>query len=155
MSNFFGGLFFGGGYFGDPGGGPRPSGGSSGSGSGSAGYHPFIHGRTPSEKKRRRDWLKRLGLLADEEQVAVVIAQVAERQVEALVVDEAQRTEELYRELQAEGIEAETRHFKALSELRERLIEEEIGRLMREEVRKRQKAEEEIIDLLLMASHLT
>lgn len=120
---------------------------------GSGGYLRFP--RAPSERKRRRDFYKRLGIEIEDEPAAEVIAEVAERQVEALTQDEPQRTEELYRELQAEGIEAETRHFEALANLRERLIVEEIGRLMREEVKKRQKAEEEILDLLLMASHLT
>lgn len=75
-----------------------------------------------------------------------VVTQVAIRQAEDLRQDEPQRTEELYRELAAEEIEMRAAHLEALASIRERLIEIEIGRLLREKLNR----EEE--ELLMLAA---
>lgn len=108
-TSFFGGAFFGGEFF---------SGATTQTFSG--GYyehHPY--------------WrpVKRRGI--PDEAVQIIDA-VAIRQAEQLGLDEQQRFEELTRELELKGITYEIRYLKALNELRERLIDEEIGKRLRQ-----------------------
>ena len=104
--------------------GPRPSGG----------FRPWI--------TRRRRKLR-------PEEIQRVIETVALRQVQTLELDEQKRFEELERELEARGIEWETRYLELLNEERERLIHQEIGRLLR-----RKLEEEDATLLILLASSL-
>lgn len=78
-------------------------------------------------------------------EVAEVISSVAARQAENLVLDEQKRYEELSREITLRGLEFESRHLEALNIERQRLIDQEIGRLLRIKV-----AEEEAIMMLLV-----
>lgn len=68
------------------------------------------------------------------EQIQEVILDVAERQTQRLEHDELKRLEELERELQVRGVEWESRYLEALNEEREFLINQEIGRLLRQKL---------------------
>ena len=107
--------------------GPAPSGGR-------PSPHPWITRRL---KKRKPD------------EIQQVIDTVAFRQVQTLELDEQKRFEELERELEARGIEWESRYLELLNQERERLIHEEIGRLLRQ--KKKIRDEEEAVIALLMA----
>ena len=74
------------------------------------------------------------------EQIQEVILDVAARQVVRLERDELKRLEELERELQLRGIEWESRYLTALNEEREFLINQEIGRLLRQKLENDQTA---------------
>ena len=82
-----------------------------------------------------------------------IIEKVAIRQVETLHLDETQRTEELYREFSLSDLQIEARHIEAMNLIRERLIEEEIGRLLR--IKLQQREEEELLMLAAVAARLT
>lgn len=82
--------------------------------------------------------------------VAEVIAQVAERQAQALDLDEQQRLEELTRELELKRLKFQGRYLEVLNIQRQQLIDEEIGRLMGEKQAAAQRLEEEAILLFLM-----
>jgi hypothetical protein len=81
--------------------------------------------------------------------VAEVIAEVAERQAQKLDLDEQQRFEELTRKLKLKGLEWQGRYLELLNIQRQQLIDEEIGRLMRQKQAEIQQREEEVILLLL------
>jgi hypothetical protein len=83
--------------------------------------------------------------------VAEVIAQVAERQAQALDLDEQQRLEELTRELELKRLKLQGRYLEVLNTQRQQLIDEEIGRLMGEKQAAAQRLEEEAILLFLMS----
>ena len=88
---------------------------------------PYRFTRAPSAadiRRSREEW----GIL---EKPAAVIAAVAQRQAEGPSQDEQQRLEELERELEAQGIEWESRYLVFLNALRERHINAEISRLIR------------------------
>src|SRR6185503_20591309 len=76
--------------------------------------------RVPTDEERRRQWAVRLGL---EPQAATIVAQVAAKQVEKLSSD----AEELSVALRRAEIEPEERHVMALADLRNALIDAEIG----------------------------
>lgn len=87
--------------------------------------------------------------LSDE--VALAIRRVARRQADelsALKRDEQQRFEELHRELQMRGIECEARYLAALDEIREYLIDEEIGQRLSAKLR----AEKEFMTIMLLCA---
>lgn len=94
-------------------------------------------GRTKDEIRRDRE---RFGI------AAAVIAEVAERQADRLEQDEHKRFEELLRELQLREIEFDARYLDALNKQRQRLIDEEIGRLLR------LKNDEEVMMLLALVA---
>jgi hypothetical protein len=81
--------------------------------------------------------------------VAEVIAEVAERQAAQLDLDEQQRLEELTRELELKKLKFQGRYLELLNTQRQQLIDDEIGRLMRQKQAEIQQREEEIILLLL------
>ena len=84
------------------------------------------------------------------EAAAQVIEAVALRQsqeFEQSRLDDAQRVEELHRELQARGIEYERVYFEALAAERERLIDAELQQRLRLEMDNR----DAVVALLLMA----
>lgn len=83
-------------------------------------------------------------------QVAQVIQKVAQSQVENLRLDEQQKFEQLERELETEGIEFKPGYLQALTEARERLIEAEIGELLRKKL-----DEEEAMLLIAIGVYLT
>lgn len=100
--------------------------------------------RTPEEIREDR---RRHGIIT--RQAQAVIDAVAARQAETLRQDEQQRFEELERELALEGIQWETRYLEAMNAIRERLISEEIGRLLREKAIQTQN-QQTLIAMLLM-----
>ena len=100
------------------------------------GGHPFYE--LPRYKKPKQREITR------------IINEVARRQVETLEADSQKRFEELERELESRQIEWESRHLEALNERRELLIEQEIGRLLRQKI-KNQKDDEEALIALLMS----
>ena len=79
--------------------------------------------------------------------VAEVVAAVAARQAETLVQDEQKRLDELFREITLRGLEYESRYLEALNIERQRLIDQEIGLLI-----KRKLDEEMIVMLLAVAA---
>lgn len=96
-----------------------------------------------------RDWrswhpqeLTRRGLSSGD---ADVIAEVAERQALDTHLDEQQRLEELQGEMRLRGLEMRSQHLQALNDERERLLNMEIGELMRKAV-----DDEDMQTLLLM-----
>lgn len=99
------------------------------------GGHPLL--RLPKRKKRELT-----------QEVIEVIHRIAESQVERLETDKHKQFEELERELQAREIEWNSRYLTALSQRREFLIEQEIGRLLKKKI---QTDEEEAVIALLMA----
>ena len=78
-----------------------------------------------------------------------VIEQVAEAQVQHLALDETQRLEHLIGELEAKGLEYETRYLEALNQYREVLIGNEIKTILK------RKDENEAMLLILIAAYLT
>lgn len=94
--------------------------------------------------KNWRRWVRKEEEI--EEEAAVVIEAVALRQAEALPHDAQQRFEELERELILAGVEWDTRYLEALNTLRERLIEEEIGKRLRI----KQQNEQTLIAMMLL-----
>ncbi len=74
-----------------------------------------------------------------------LIQQIAERQVEALVVDDQKIYEELERELELRNIEFETAYLEELRLKREILIHQEIRSLMK----KKMDEEDELVILIL------
>lgn len=79
--------------------------------------------------------------------VQEVIEDIAARQASRLELDELKRLEELERELELSGIEWESRYLEALNAEREFLIDEEIGRRIRDKLRQ----DEEALILILSA----
>ena len=110
-SNFFGGAFFGGGFFG----------GGTETASGGRPQIPFSAHARAQTKEQLRESRERFGIT---EPAQKVIAAVARRQVEANVLDEQKRLEELTRQLELEGIEWDTRYLEALAQMRELLLTE-------------------------------
>lgn len=82
--------------------------------------------------------------------VAEVIAQVAERQAQALDLDEQQRLEELTRELELKKLKFQGRYLELLNTQRQLLIDQEIATLMQQKQAALQRMEEEAILLFLM-----
>ena len=103
--------------------GPAPSGG----------FHPWIH-----RLRRRRKPHE------EQEVIQAVIEAVARRQAQALELDELKRLEELERELQLKAVEWDSVYLEMMNEERERLIHEEIGKLIRKKLQ-----DDEAISLLL------
>ena len=97
--------------------------------------------RTPEDVQRDRE---RFGVLP---KALKVVEAVAEQQAGLLSLDQQQRLEHLERELEAQGIEFQSQHLELLNALRERLIGQEIGRLL-----EKQRQEEEALVLILAAS---
>lgn len=98
-------------------------------------------GRTKEEIRRDRE---RFGIIPPA--VVEVIAAVAARQAETLVLDEQKRYEELTREITLLGLEYDARYLEAVNIERQRLIDAEIGMLLR-----RRQDEEDLMILLVMA----
>lgn len=92
---------------------------------------------------------KRLRELRVTPAVAEVIAEIAERQAQKLDLDEQQRLEELTRKLELKGLQWQGRYLELLNTQRQQLIDEEIGRLMRQKQAELQRRDEETILLLL------
>lgn len=125
MSYFGAGMFgrgyFGAGYWGE-------TGGTSGTAQPSSGFEIGRLGgrrREPDELRRQRE---EFGI---PNKAAAIIAAVALRQAEALRQDEQQRFDELVGELELQGVAWDARYLAALNTLRERAIDEEIGRRLR------------------------
>ena len=110
------------------------------------GYNPSqgLYERQPSRKEISKA-RERLGL--QDKLALAAIAEIAARQAERLELDEQKRFEELSRELQLRGIEWEARYLEALNLERGRLIDAEIGRLL-----KRKLTDETMILMLLAAA---
>ena len=107
---------------------PRPSGG-------------FPSGdRGPSERQKRRSRILH-GLEAE------IVSSVAYRQAQSLDPDEQKRIDELRGEMQLRGLEAQSLHYTALADYRQRLIDAEIGERLR-----RIQDEKDVIALLLFAA---
>jgi hypothetical protein len=87
--------------------------------------------------KRRRKY-------EEKDVIQAVIEAVAARQAAALELDELKRLEELERELQLKAIEWDSRYVELMNQERERLIHEEIGRLLRKKMQ-----DDDAISLLL------
>ena len=134
--NFFGGQFFGGGFFGALESGTQPSGGVPAT--------LRVKGRTRNELAAER---ARFGI---PDAAAEVIAEVAARQVERLERDEQKRFEELHLELTLRAIAWDGRYLEVLSEIRSRMIDEEIA----EKLRLKIKGDEELMILMVMAAAL-
>lgn len=113
---------------------------------GGGGYNPSqgLYERPPSRKEISKA-RERLGL--QDKLALAAIAEIAARQAERLELDEQKRFEELSRELQLRGIEWEARYLEALNLERGRLIDAEIGRLL-----KRKLTDETMILMLLAAA---
>lgn len=108
------------------------------------GYNPSqgLYPRYPDKLARSKD-RERFGI---RDAVALAIAEVAARQAERLEQDEHKRFEELHRELELRGIEWRASYLEALNLERGRLIDAEIGRLLK------RKLEDEMIVLMLLAA---
>ena len=102
----------------------------------SGGHHPWFK----KIKRRLQPW--------EIEEIQRVINEIALRQAQTLELDQQKRFEELSRELQLKEIEWDATYLEILNDEREKLIHEEIGRLLRKKLRE----EEEEIFLLLAAS---
>ena len=89
--------------------------------------------------KKRRKYQK-------EDVVQAVIEAIAKRQAQALELDEQKRLEELVRELELKAIEWDSKYLELMNSERERLIDEEIKRLLRKKL-----DDDEAISLLLMS----
>lgn len=100
----------------------------------------------PQEEEGRRRLSRDLAISRP---AVAVITKVAERQSHDLSLDQYQRLEELERELEAQGMQVESRHIEALNLLRERLIDAEIGERI-----SRQLAEENRVRMLLLLAVL-
>lgn len=95
-------------------------------------------GRTREEIRRDRE---KFGIAA-----AAVIEEVAKRQADRLEQDEQKRFDELLRELQLRELEFDARYLEATNALRQKLIDAEIGRLLK------QQQDEEMMILMLVAA---
>lgn len=98
-------------------------------------------GRTKEDIRRDRE---RFGIIPPA--VVEVISAVAARQAETLDLDEQKRFEELTREITLLGLEYDARYLEAVNIERQRLIDAEIGILLR-----RKQDEEDLMILLVMA----
>jgi hypothetical protein len=96
-------------------------------------------------KPEHRRCLEELDLEPD---AADVIADVAERQVQDLHLDEQQRFDELKGEMLLRGIEMQTKHLEALNRERELLLNAEIG----ERLKKLSDERDAMIMLMLIAA---
>ena len=72
-----------------------------------------------------RDERERFGIVLP--RVQEIVTAVAQRQAADLRQDELQRREELARELELAGVQAQSTYFEMLAEYRQALIDEEIG----------------------------
>ncbi len=104
--------------------------------SGGIPYHPYL-GRLERRKKH--------GI---PQEVDEIIKAVAASQVARLELDRQKQFEELERELELKALKWERKYLAALAEEREYLINEEIGRLIRQKI---QTDEEEAILAILLA----
>jgi len=111
--------------------------------SGKKPYHRYPRLRTDQEIREERE---RLGILP---KAAQVISDVAARQAAAMRYDEQRYFEELSRELELQNIEFEGKYLEALNIQRGKLIDAEIGRLLKE---KFDMEDAEMVLLLLAAS---
>ena len=112
----------------------------------------LIGGGIPHDYKRtRRDIARdreRFGIPDHERLVAeAVAAQIAAGQAARLEMDAQKRFDELQRELQLRGIEWQARYLEKMNAERERLIDLEIGKLLRQQME-----DEQVILMLLAAS---
>lgn len=89
--------------------------------------------------KKRRKYQK-------EDVIQAVIEAVAARQAAALELDEHKRLEELVRELDLRAIEWESRYLELMNSERQRLIDQEIRKLLRKKI-----DDDEAISLMLMS----
>lgn len=99
---------------------------------------------------RRRDGRSKKEIELDRERfgiAATVIAEVAEHQAQRLEQDEQKRFDELLRELQLREIEWDARYLEALNAQRQRLIDEEIAKLL-----KLKTTDEEMMILMMLAA---
>ena len=76
-------------------------------------------------------------------EIEEIVEKIAEQQVESLDFDNSR--EVLLERLEAQGIEFETRYLTLLSEIRESLIEQEIGKLLKKKL-----DEEDVLVMLLL-----
>lgn len=106
------------------------------------GGHPFL-GRSQERPERR----KKHGI---PQEVDEIIKQVAASQVARLEADKQKQFEELERELELRALKWERKYLTALAEEREYLINQEIGRLLREKILRDE--EEAILAVLLAIS---
>ena len=125
-NNFFDGPFFDGPFFDVgtliSGGGSNPS----------QGLPPYAHAR-PQTKEQKRKSREDFGIIPKE-----VIAAVAQSQAERLEQDAQKQFEELSRELDLKGIEFDARYLEALNLQRERLIDAEIQRRLKQDLEDKQ-----------------
>ena len=134
FTNFFGGAFFGGGFFGggtaEVGGGSHPS----------QGLPLSVHarGQTPEQKRKSRE---EFGLIEK------VIQEVAVSQVSRLETDKQNQYDELSRELKLQNLAFEARYLEDLAVEREKLLDIEIGRLLKSRIQ-----EEELSMFLIMVA---
>lgn len=100
-------------------------------------------------EQRQSEWAERLQAEYDftHPQIAPLIQELAYRQSQDLTRDDEQRFEELERELEIQGIEWQARYLEALNVQRERLIEQEIGALLRAKLQ-----EDEAMLLIVVAA---
>ena len=112
---------------------------------GGAPSHGTLKGRRRDGRSRREieEDRARFGLPA---KVAEVVATVAARQAETLVQDQQKQFDELLGEITLQGLEFEARYLEALNIERQRLIDQEIGLLIK------RKLDDEVIMLLLAAA---
>ena len=130
-NNFFDGPFFDGPFF-DVG--TLISGGGSGPSQGSQGLPPYAHAR-PQTKEQKRKSREDFGIIPKAKEV---IAAVAQSQAERLEQDSQKQFEELSRELDLKGIEFDARYLEALNLQRERLIDAEIQRRLKQDLEDKQ-----------------
>lgn len=83
------------------------------------------------------------------DEVRIALEEVARRQAERLELDRQKQYDELARELELKKIDMRGEYLEALAEERQKLIDAEIGR------RLRQKMEEEVVILIMMAAAAT
>ena len=111
----------------------------------------YVHERRRG-RKELREARRRVGLEDDyrteEELAQAIVASVAARQALVLEQDEQKRFEELSRQLQLARIEFRATHLEALNRERQKLIDLEIGRLLRRNLQD----EEILLMLLVMAA---
>ena len=105
-----------------------------------AGYRDRIP-NVPYRKKTKEQ-------IREEREALGIIEKVAERQVEALVVDKQQIFEEIERELESAGIAWQSRYLELLQARREELITQEIS----QKFRQLQRDEDETIIALLLVT---
>ncbi len=109
------------------------------------GHVPWLGGGAPLDRERIAKDRERFGIPRP---VIEIIEAIAEGQAARLEADEQKRFEELSREMQLRGIEWEAQFLEIMNATRQRLIDAEIGRLLRQQL------EDEQIMLMLIAASL-